>query len=178
MPFLKPDLIVESLRDIDIAHCYAIGIRCFLLDLDNTIAPWHSPEISGVATELIRKSKEACITVVLFSNSTEERTRKAAWSAGISYYAAAKKPFPFRYRQVMRELSYRPEEIMTIGDQLFTDVLGGNLSGCRTLLVSPLSEKEFTGTRLLRFLERRLAGRRARFLDRIQPGKDNTMERD
>ena len=178
MPFLKPDLIVESLRDIDIANCYAIGIRCFLIDLDNTITPWHSLEISGAAKELIRKSKEAGITAVLFSNATEERTREAAWNAGISYYAAAKKPFPYRYRQVMHDLSYSAQEIMMIGDQLFTDVLGGNLSGCRTVLVSPLTKREFVGTRLLRLLERHLAGRRAGLLDRIKPGKVKRTERD
>ena len=46
-----------------------------------------------------------------------------------------------------------------IGDQLFTDVLGAKLVGCRTILTKPLVEKDFPLTRVLRFLERTLAGR-------------------
>ena len=65
----------------------------------------------------------------------------------------AKKPLPFKYNQVIAELSYSKKEVMAIGDQVFTDVLGGNLAGCTTVLVSPLSMIEFSGTKLLRFME-------------------------
>src|SRR2546428_8648636 len=48
----------------------------------------------------------------------------------------------------------RAEPTALIGDQVFTDILGGNLLGVRTILVEPLSEQEFPTTRLVRRLER------------------------
>lgn len=41
-----------------------------------------------------------------------------------------------------------------VGDQLFTDVLGGNLVGMYTVLVPPLAQQELGYTRLVRRLER------------------------
>jgi HAD superfamily phosphatase (TIGR01668 family) len=46
------------------------------------------------------------------------------------------------------------QETAVIGDQIFTDVLGGNRLGLYTILVTPISEKEFIWTRLMRKLER------------------------
>ena len=41
-----------------------------------------------------------------------------------------------------------------VGDQLFTDVLGGNLAGMHTILVRPLSVNALPHTRATRKLER------------------------
>jgi len=41
-----------------------------------------------------------------------------------------------------------------VGDQLFTDVLGGNRTGMYTILVTPISKHEFFGTKIIRRLER------------------------
>ena len=41
-----------------------------------------------------------------------------------------------------------------VGDQLFTDVLGGNLSGMFTIMVQPISDNALPHTRLTRRLER------------------------
>jgi hypothetical protein len=50
-----------------------------------------------------------------------------------------------------------------IGDQMFTDVLGGNRMGLYTVMVRPMHRREFLGTKvsraaewaLLRFFRRR-----------------------
>ena len=41
-----------------------------------------------------------------------------------------------------------------IGDQIFTDILGGNRLELFTILVTPISTKEFIGTRFTRKLEK------------------------
>jgi predicted HAD superfamily phosphohydrolase YqeG len=47
-----------------------------------------------------------------------------------------------------------------VGDQLFTDVLGGRLLGMMTIMVLPLSQSDLPHTLLLRRVERvLLAGR-------------------
>ncbi len=162
MKLLQPDLTVDCLSDLDLADWYGRGIRAIFIDLDNTISPWRQNSVTGEARQLIDKARQAGITVVLFTNAGEIRAREVAWSLGISYYAAAKKPFAAMYRKAMGELALAGSEVLAIGDQVFTDVLGGNRAGCITVLTSPLSEEEYAGTKFLRFLER-LAGRKAVF---------------
>jgi hypothetical protein len=36
-----------------------------------------------------------------------------------------------------------------VGDQLFTDMVAGNRVGLTTVLVNPLADKEFIGTKLI-----------------------------
>jgi predicted HAD superfamily phosphohydrolase YqeG len=56
----------------------------------------------------------------------------------------------------MRLLDATPAETAVIGDQLFTDILGGNLLGLTTVLVVPLSQRDLPHTVLLRLIERRI----------------------
>ena len=160
MKLLQPDLSADRLTDIDLNYWYDQGIRCILIDLDNTIALWRHTDLTEDALAMITRARSMGMTAALFTNAPDKRAREAAWNAGISYYANARKPLPFRYRRAIAELSFSREEVMTIGDQVFTDVLGGNLVGCVTVLTSPLSVVEFSGTRLLRYLERIFAGRK------------------
>jgi len=168
MKLLKPDLCADNLSCIDIAFWCAQGIRCILIDLDNTVAPWRKTDMTDEARQLIAQCRDAAIMVVLFTNAPEVRAREAAWKAGIGYYASARKPFPFHYRKAIAELGVNATETMTVGDQIFTDVLGGNLMGCVTVLTSPLSATEYRGTKLLRFLEKYIAGRELVFRDETE----------
>lgn len=169
MKFLKPDLHISWLSEIDIAYWYEKGIRCILIDLDNTISPWRKTGITEDALDLIDRARKAGVTVVLFTNAKEERAREAAWNAGISYYSSARKPFPYRYKKAIAELSLTKAKVMAVGDQVFTDVLGGNVAGCTTVLTSPLSPVEFIGTRVMRFFEKHIAGRKITYREDAKP---------
>jgi hypothetical protein len=59
----------------------------------------------------------------------------------------------------MAIMGTRPATTALVGDQLFTDVLGGNLLGMYTILVEPLSPDEFPTTKLVRRLERLVRSR-------------------
>ena len=56
----------------------------------------------------------------------------------------------------MQQLGVEPHETVVVGDQLFTDILGGNRAGAYTILVVPIDRREFIGTRLVRMIERRV----------------------
>jgi 4-nitrophenyl phosphatase len=45
------------------------------------------------------------------------------------------KPEPYLYRFSMERLGTRPEETLAVGDRLDTDILGGQRTGCPTVLV-------------------------------------------
>jgi HAD superfamily phosphatase (TIGR01668 family) len=159
MKLLKPDLEIHSLSDIDIDYYFDKGVRCILTDLDNTIALWRRTSLTDEALGFIAEAKEKSITVIIFTNAKEDRAKETAWNAGLAYYALARKPFTFNYKRAFSELGYDKTQVMAVGDQVFTDVLGGNLAGCVTVLTSPLSETEFWGTKILRLAEKFVAHR-------------------
>jgi len=59
-------------------------------------------------------------------------------------------------------LETTPGETAVVGDQLFTDILGGNRLGLFTVLVIPMSKREFIGTKIVRMLEKVLLYRLAK----------------
>lgn len=157
--FLKPRLHVDSLHDIDFDMLYESGIKAILLDLDNTIVPWNtedfSPDIIDWLNRLIQKGFKLCIV----SNNSEERVMSAATSLGIPAISNAVKPRTKALRKALELLDVQKNEAALIGDQVFTDVLGGNRLGLYTILVTPLAKKEFIGTKINRILERLVLGR-------------------
>jgi len=160
MPILRPDAYYTSVNAIDLDALRARGIRGVLLDLDNTILPRDTgvvpPETRIFAEELARRDIKVC----LVSNNWHHRVSGVAAELGFSLVSKALKPFPFAFRRGMRLMGVRPSETVTIGDQVFTDVLGGNLAGTFTVLVEPLSRSDLPHTLFLRAIEARiLAGR-------------------
>jgi HAD superfamily phosphatase (TIGR01668 family) len=75
---------------------------------------------------------------------------------GIPFVSKATKPRVKGFAAAMELLGVRPEETVVVGDQIFTDILGGNRAGAYTILVVPIDPREFLGTRLVRVVERRV----------------------
>ena len=99
--------------------------------------------------ELARREIKVC----LVSNNWHRRVSGVAEELGFSLVSKALKPLPFAFRRGMRLMGVKPSETATIGDQVFTDVLGGNLAGTLTVLVDPLSHTDLPHTLLLRRIE-------------------------
>ena len=64
------------------------------------------------------------------------------------------KPRRRAFRKALEELKLSVSDVAVLGDQIFTDVLGGNRMGLYTILVTPISDKEFIWTKLMRQFER------------------------
>ncbi len=156
MPILSPDLYYSSVTAIDFDALNDRGIRGVLLDLDNTILPRGTgvipPEAMRFAEELARRGIRVC----LVSNNWHRRVAAVAAELGFSLVSKALKPLPFAFRTGMRLMGVTPAETVTIGDQVFTDVLGGNMAGTLTVLVDPLSRTDLPHTLLLRLIEARV----------------------
>ncbi|NMA92200.1 MAG: HAD hydrolase-like protein, partial [Firmicutes bacterium] len=78
---------------------------------------------------------------------------RLAGELGIPAIWYAIKPRRGAFRRAIKEMGLRPGQVAVIGDQIFTDILGGNRLGLYTILVTPLCEIEFIWTRLIRRLE-------------------------
>ena len=55
--------------------------------------------------------------------------------------------------KVMKMFKFDLSEVAIIGDQLFTDILGGNKVGIYTCLVDPLTKEDFILTKIFRMTE-------------------------
>ena len=45
------------------------------------------------------------------------------------------KPEPFMFELALQRMGLGPDEVLTVGDRLDTDILGGQRAGCRTAAV-------------------------------------------
>ena len=168
---LRPDFQYESLQDILVETLQEHGIKGLLLDLDNTVAPWNDNTLSREVIEWFAKIKASGITACIVSNNRlPERVAAVADVLEILYVYKAAKPSRRAFQKGIETLGMKPEEVAVIGDQIFTDILGGNMMGLKTILVTPIHEREFAGTKVLRFMET-LTGRKVRFTTQVEKKK-------
>jgi hypothetical protein len=69
---------------------------------------------------------------------------------------SARKPLGRAFKTAAKEMGLKKEEVVVIGDQVLTDVLGGNYAGFYTILVVPIVETDGKITRINRKFERRI----------------------
>lgn len=153
-----PDHRVEGLADIFVEDLANAGVKAVLLDVDNTLLPWKGLRIPEQTVEWITALKAAGIKICLVSNTRNlSRLRKIAETLGVSYVRGRMKPAKEGFENALRELKCSPSETVMIGDQMFTDVWGGNRMGLKTIWVKPMHPREFIGTKLSRIVERLVA---------------------
>ena len=162
MRILRPAEYRQSIFDIDLARLKQKGKRAIILDLDNTLVRWNDPDPTPGLMTWLDEVKARGFVVCIVSNNSGPRVSEFAAKVGIPCVPKATKPRRKGFREAMEQLGVTPEETVVVGDQIFTDVLGGNRSGAYTILVVPIDPREFIGTRLVRRVERRLL----RYLDR------------
>ncbi|MBS3957737.1 MAG: YqeG family HAD IIIA-type phosphatase [Clostridiales bacterium] len=160
MNVLAPDLYYSHVTAIDLADLAARGVSHLLIDLDNTLLPRDSSEISPQVREWLDALGRHGMSACLVSNNWHGHVSGVADGLGLPIVAKALKPFPAAFRRGLARIGGAPGTAAVIGDQIFTDVLGGNLLGMTTVLLAPLSHSDLPHTLALRRLERLvLAGR-------------------
>lgn len=151
-----PNLYLTSVYRLPLEELKEHGIRGLIFDLDNTILNWNAREVTPETRSLFDRLKAAGFRSCLVSNNKKDRVETVARVLGIPAISKAGKPRRGAFRQALTVLGTEKEETAVIGDQLFTDILGGNRFGLYTVLVVPLSRREFIGTQLMRCAERLL----------------------
>ena len=88
--------------------------------------------------------QEAGLTLVILSNNNALRVTPFAEQLGLPFAPNAAKPLPFKLAEDCKKRNVRPEECAIIGDQLFTDILCGNLLPGATSVLVTLQKPEHT----------------------------------
>ena len=146
---------IHAIEMIDIDWLKSLGVRCVLMDRDNTCVPRDSKVAPPAVMDWIERVHEAGMTTCIVSNNfhSKQVERSAAeLDSGVIHHAM--KPFPFAVRAALRKMGVRPDEAILIGDQVYTDVWAGSLAGVRTVLVRPQCTTDLWYTHIMRIGER------------------------
>jgi putative phosphatase len=151
-----PRLVVPSVSSLAPEFFKSRGLQGALLDLDNTLVLWHGSTVEPAVADWVSRMQAEGLRFCLASNTHRPRRLAELGTAlGVSYELGVAKPGRAGLQRCLTRLGTPPEATAMIGDQLFTDIWGGNRCGLYTILVRPMSPHEFVGTRVVsRPLER------------------------
>ncbi|MBQ9902081.1 MAG: YqeG family HAD IIIA-type phosphatase [Clostridia bacterium] len=134
MALFKPDMRISKMIDITPEMLHSLGIRALLLDIDNTMTTHNNPVPADGVREWLEEMKSQGFMLMVVSNNNGERVRKFSQLLGLYFEGSAKKPLPVGFRRACTRLGIQPKEAAVIGDQIFTDIMGGNLLGACTIM--------------------------------------------
>jgi uncharacterized protein len=151
-----PRLVVPSVTVLTPEFFRERGLDGALLDLDNTLVLWHGSDIDPAVSAWLRQLRQAGLQFCLASNTHRpHRLSELAAALEVPFELGVAKPGRRGLQRCLSRVGTPPERTAMIGDQLFTDIWGGNRCGLYTVLVRPMSPYEFIGTRMVsRPLER------------------------
>ena len=153
MIFVYHSEYINSTYEIDFDKLYKQGYRGIIFDIDNTLVP-HGAPADERAISLFTHLKEIGFSCMLLSNNKEPRVKMFNDAVGVDYIYKAGKPKPSGYKKAMHRLGTTTDNTLFVGDQIFTDIVGANLAGSRTILVKPIHPKEEIQIVFKRFLEK------------------------
>lgn len=156
MEVYVPDIYQKSIYAIDYQKLIKRGIKCLLFDLDNTLVPISDKVPNKKLKEFIEELKKKGFKVIIFSNSPKKRLMPFKNELEVDCSASSRKPRPHKFLQVLKIYGFQITEVAIIGDQILTDVVGGNNIGITTILVNPISTKDFFWTRFSRKKEKKI----------------------
>ena len=153
---LLPDIFAETVYDIDLDALKNEGIRGFVFDIDNTLVTYADPVATPKVIDWLDKLRNMGFKLCIVSNNDKERVRIFSESVNLEHYGRALKPLKKYLKRACRDMGLAPTETALVGDQLFTDIWGGNLMKMKTILVKPISEVVDGFVKFKRRFERRI----------------------
>ena len=152
---LKPKVYVNSVYNIDLKKLKKVKkIKGLIVDLDNTLVAWGQKEVSQKIIEWVNEAKKLGLKICIVSNTNSKRVAEFAKIFNIPYHSKYFKPFSIAFNNGLKILDTKKSETAVIGDQIFTDIWGGNRLKLLTILVTPIVKKDSIGTFLHRNLEK------------------------
>lgn len=162
---LRPSQICASFLELDFTAQAAAGRHFLILDVDNTISLQDDPALAPGVVEHVRGARASghLRDLCLVSNiiAGPRRRRRLATFAELleGHFVAADwrnpKPSAVPFQEALRCMGSEPRNTLVVGDQIFTDVRGGNALGIFTVLVPPLGRDHWTSRLTMRRVRER-----------------------
>ena len=126
MSIVRPGRFVASVDKINLDELKRAGKRCILLDRDNTLVPRDTHRVPDAVRAWLDEAR----------------------AKGFALYIVA-------LLAAIKRAGCRRDEAVMVGDQLYTDVIAGNLAGVSSVLVKPQATTDLWYTQIFRIFERR-----------------------
>ncbi|WP_042146048.1 YqeG family HAD IIIA-type phosphatase [Paucisalibacillus sp. EB02] len=151
-----PNEHVKNIFEIKPSVLKKQGIKGIITDLDNTLVAWNVKEATPEVISWFKLMKDNGIKVTIISNNKEDRVKMFSEPLGTPFVFSARKPLRRAFKTAAKQMELKKEEIVVVGDQLMTDVLGGNSAGFYTILVVPIVKTDEKITQVNRKIERKI----------------------
>lgn len=158
----KPDYVFDKIYDISFDFLEKEGIKALILDLDNTLTTHNNPIPMPKIKEWLETMKEKNFPMIIVSNNSYERVKPFSDSLGLPFVPKGKKPLPKGYNEAIKRLGLDKTEVLAVGDQIFTDVLGTKTARIRSAFVFPIEYETGFWFRVKRTIERPLLPKRSK----------------
>lgn len=150
-----PSEYQKSVKNIDFLHLYRAGFRTIFIDIDNTLVSYKEHHLTETLVNFLHQLENIGFKLVLISNNKQQRVETFVGKHPFKYVYNARKPLKRGFRQGLNAIGETdPKKVVHIGDQVMTDILGGNRMGFYTILVSAIERKsDILPTRINRKME-------------------------
>lgn len=138
MTLFYPTVYRRRITDVTVEDLHRLGVRGILLDIDNTLTTHDNPVLDERVAAWIDTMQQEGFSLTVVSNNHDERVRPFAQAIGLSYQARAAKPLSRGYRAAAKAMDLPARQCVAVGDQIFTDILGANLAGMKSVLLEPI----------------------------------------
>ena len=140
---IKPDMTIDKVGDLkleDIRRLKAQGIKGVILDVDETLRcnMGNIPRCNQEWLDILKSE----LKVIIVSNGVDGKIEKYFDAKGIDYIGFAHKPLKRNFNKACLKLGLKPEEMMIIGDDLFSDIYGGKRNNMKTIKVKSVETRE------------------------------------
>ena len=139
---LKPDIYLTSVLEITPNLIKKLNGKAIILDVDNTIRQHKDKKIFDGVINWVNVMKSCGVFIVIASNNYRKSVEPIANELGLPCVSFCLKPFPFGLKKAAKMLGFKKENIVVVGDQFFTDIIGGKFLKFKTILTKPLKQEE------------------------------------
>ena len=150
----KPTYVFDKVGEITPEFLHKKQIKGLLLDLDNTLTTHNNPVPPQSSLDWLDKMRAAGIKLMIVSNNHAPRVTPFAEQLGLDFVSEGKKPLTFGYTRAIKRLGLEKRNVAAVGDKIFTDVLGSNLKGIRSIFVFPIEPETSLPFRFKRAIEK------------------------
>lgn len=160
MALFKPTFALRSVLEITPVSLKVRGIKALILDVDNTLTTHDNPVPAEGVMEWIANMKKHKIRMLIVSNNSAERVIPFARQLKLRFVPNGAKPLTMGFDRAIRRLRLPKSQVCVVGDQIFTDILGANLAGIRSIFVSPIEMEKSRFFKVKRAIEKPLLPKR------------------
>lgn len=156
---LYPNLYLKSVENITIDMLKKNNIKGLILDIDNTLIDYDKNLPQSVINWCDGLKKQGIKMCILSNTNKINKVKMVANTLHLEYIHFAHKPNKKGFYQAKEILKLENENIAVVGDQVFTDVFGGNRCNMFTILTVPMDRRDILLTKIKRPFEKIITNR-------------------